>query len=115
MTLFSPEISKYTISIHSTLISLLWNLVALVWAYVMSLQAMYTAGIELSPFFFFPSFFVNDIISKIINVSVTERLLQMGDQGAGLIILENVCIVYLFAFMIGLLFSLMPEKKNKNA
>ncbi len=112
MTIQTPEINRYAISIHSALIALLWTLFGLLWAYISSQRSGYMTGIELNAFFYFPAFMTNAALSKVLGTDVTQNLLGMGSIGAGLIILQNICVVYLLSCAIALGFILMSKKKD---
>lgn len=113
MTILTPEINRYSLSVHAGLISLLWNVFGVLAAYISSQRAMYTYGIELSYFFYFPAFMLNEMLTIIFRLPVNENLEAMGNIGSGLVILENLCIVYLFMLLFA--WGLAVVLKDRNA
>jgi|GEM_PF-3883116 len=106
------EVTFYSLSIHLTLFSLLWAFFAVLWAYIKSVRSTYFIGIELNRFFYFPSFLFNKLLSGIFHTDLTQNLLAMGGRGIGLVITENICLVYLLSLTIALGFVLFSKRTN---
>ena len=91
MKLGNKEINRYAVSIHSALIALLWTLFGLLWAYIVSQRSLYSSGIALNVFFYFPAFTLNRVFSWLLGVNITKGLLSMGGAGSGLKIGRASC------------------------